>query len=303
LPHVIAGAYRQIPTVLAVVTALFVAGGAGHAQTVGSDAVIARVDGVPINGDDYALAQQTFAQDLRGLDEKARHDFITQYLIDVTLMAKEARRQNLALDEAALQRQVEFLRNKALMEKLLGVTAQAAISDEAVRTAYDKAVKETTAEPQLRLRMMYFKVADLNDEKAVSAAETRAKEAVERVKKGEDFVKVSEEMTGTSNPASLPEAGYLSRQQMKQQVAQVAFAMEVGSISAPIKTDIGWEVIRLEDKQMRKVPEFDAVRERFVTLVGRKAQLEMMEKLRSAAKIERTASVQPSDDQAAKAPK
>jgi peptidylprolyl isomerase/peptidyl-prolyl cis-trans isomerase C len=298
-----AGVSRRTIAAVLMAASLFAAGRSSHGQAAANETVIAKVDDVVIDQRDYDLALKVFAADLRGLDEKARHEFLVQYLIDVALMAKEARKQNIVPDEAALQHDLEFLRNKALMEKLLGTVAQAAITDEAVRKAYDQAVKDATTEPEVRMRIMHFKVGDLKDEKAVAATEARAKEAVERVRKGEDFAKVSEEMTGTSTPATLIEAGYMNKQQMGRDLAQVASDLNIGAVSTPIRTELGWDVVRIEDKRTRTPPDFQAVRNNFVTFVGRKAQIDMMEKLRAAAKIERTASSEPSKDQAAQAQK
>lgn len=286
---------------LVIAASAFAMGGVSHGQSAASEAPIAKVDDVVIDQTQYDLALQAFAGDMRGLDEKSRHDFLVQYLIDLTLMSREARKENLALDEAALQRTFEFQRNKALMEKLLGSTAQAAITDQSVREAYDRAVKDVTSEPEVRMKFMHFKVADIKEEKAVAATEARAKDAAERVRKGEDFAKVSEEMTGTSVPATLIEANYMSKQQMGPDLAKIAADLNIGAVSAPIKTELGWDVVKIDDKRTRTPPEFQAVRERFVAVVGRKAQLEMMEKLRAAAKIERIASAPPSEGQAAQA--
>ncbi|WP_187437392.1 peptidylprolyl isomerase [Bradyrhizobium rifense] len=280
---------------LVMAASLFAAGGPCHGQAAASETVIAKVDELVIDQTEYDLALQAFAGDMRGLDEKSRHDFLVQYLIDLKLMAREARKENLALDEAALQRNFDFQRNKALMEKLLGTVAQAAITDQSVRAAYDRAVKDVTSEPEVRMKFMHFKVADIKDENAVAAVEAKAKEAVERVKKGEDFAKVSEEMTGTSAPATLIEANFMNKQQMGRDLAPVAADLNIGAVSAPIKTELGWDVVRIEDKRTRTPPEFGAVRDRFVAVVGRQAQLELMEKLRAAAKIERSASAQPSE--------
>lgn len=301
------GVYSRMVVGLAVATSLWAASEPGYAQSSDtvlakiSDWVVARVDGVEIDGRDYELARQMFVHDLKGLDEKARHDFLVQYLIDVVLMSRDAQKKDLKIDEAALQRSVEFLRKKALMESWLGNVAHTAVTDEAVHAAYDQAVKDT-AEPQIRMRTMLFKVDAANDEKAVKAAEDRANQAIARVKKGEEFTKVAEDMTGTSLPATLKEAGYLSRQQMKPEIAKVAFATEVGSTSAPIRTEQGWEVLKVEDKQTRKPLDFDTVRERFGMVVARKAQLMGMEKLRSEAKIERLDIPEQPQDQAAKTP-
>lgn len=300
-PVLFGGLPRRTIAALVIAASAFAIGGASHGQSAAGEGVIAKVDDVVIDQTQYDLALQAFAGDMRGLDEKSRHDFLVQYLIDLTLMSREARKENLALDEAALQRNFEFQRNKALMEKLLGSTAQAAITDQSVREAYDRAVKDVTSEPEVRMKFMHFKVADIKDEKAVAATEARAKDAAERVRKGEDFAKVSEEMTGTSAPATLIEANYMNKQQMGPDLAKIAADLNIGAVSAPIKTELGWDVVKIDDKRTRTPPEFQAVRERFVTVVGRKAQLEMMEKLRAAAKIERIASAPPSEGQAAQA--
>jgi hypothetical protein len=285
--------YTRVAVALTIGSALLAVGGSTLAQA--DEKVIAKVDGVVIDQAEYDLAQQMFAHDLKGMEPKARNDFLVQYLIDTALMAKEARKQNMAIDEAALQRNFDFLRNKALMEALLGKTARAAITDEAVHKVYEQTVKEVTSEPVLRLKTMYFKVDDVKDEKAMAAAEAHANEAIARVKKGEEFAKVSEDMTGTSMPATFQEVGYMSRQQMGPAIAAVAYQTKVGDISAPIKTDHGYDVIKVDSQQARTAPDFESVRERFEMLVGRRAQVEMMEKLRAAAKIERTADAQPAD--------
>ncbi|QPF94559.1 peptidylprolyl isomerase [Bradyrhizobium commune] len=292
---------------LAVATSLWAASGSSRAQSSDtvlakvSDLIVAKVDDIVIDGRDYALAQQMFVHDLKGLDEKARHDFLVQYLIDVALMSRDAQKRDLKVDEAALQRNFDFIRKKALMESWLGTVGQGAISEDSVRAAYEQAVKDTS-EPQIRMRTMLFKVDAAGDEKAVKTAEERANEAVARVKKGEEFTKVAEDMTGTSLPATLKEAGYQSRQQMKPEIAKVAFTTDVGSTTAPIRTEQGWEVVKVEDKQTRKPLDFDIVKSQFAMVVARKAQLAAMEKLRSEAKIERMDIPEPPQDQAAKTP-
>jgi peptidyl-prolyl cis-trans isomerase C len=76
---------------------------------------------------------------------------------------------------------------------------------------------------------------------------------------------------------------------MVPEFANVAFAMEPGKISDPVKTQFGWHVIKVEEKRSRKPPEFDQVKAQIETYVTRKAQADYVAKLREAAKIERTA--------------
>jgi peptidyl-prolyl cis-trans isomerase C len=63
--------------------------------------------------------------------------------------------------------------------------------------------------------------------------------------------------------------------------------MEPGQLSGPVKSQFGWHVIKLEDKRMRPVPDFDKVKPQIETFIVRKAQAEYVGKLRQSAKIER----------------
>ena len=74
---------------------------------------------------------------------------------------------------------------------------------------------------------------------------------------------------------------------MGKEYAEVAFTLDIGGVSKPIWTQFGWHLIKLEDKRERKPAEFAAVRDSLQAYVMRRAQLELVAKLRSQAKIER----------------
>ena len=74
---------------------------------------------------------------------------------------------------------------------------------------------------------------------------------------------------------------------MVPEFAEVAFKLDKGQISDPVKTQFGWHVIKVEDKRVKPTPTFEQVKPQIDNYVAHRAQAELVEKLRSAAKIER----------------
>jgi peptidyl-prolyl cis-trans isomerase C len=76
---------------------------------------------------------------------------------------------------------------------------------------------------------------------------------------------------------------------MVPEFSAVAFTLEPGKISDPVKSQFGWHVIKVEEKRNRAAPPIDQVKGQIETYVTRKAQADYVAKLREAAKVERTA--------------
>jgi peptidyl-prolyl cis-trans isomerase C len=271
----------------ATAAAAIVAGSAIVAFAQAPDPLIARVNGIEIHQSDLAMAEEDIGQNLPQGGEEARRDYLVSYLSDMILLAQAAEERRLQ-DDPAFKRRAALARNKVLMETLLQNEGKKSLTDQALHSVYDDAVKQMGNEEEVHARHILFRVANPTDEKASKEAEDKVKAVIARLKKGEDFAKLANELT--EDPAGRKDGGdlgYFTKEQMVPEFSSVAFKLDKGSISDPIKTQFGWHVLKVEDKRKRQPPEFDKVKPQLETFVERKAQMELVNKLRADAKIER----------------
>jgi peptidyl-prolyl cis-trans isomerase C len=111
---------------------------------------------------------------------------------------------------------------------------------------------------------------------------------IARINKGEDFTKVAKEVTeDPSGKANGGDLGWFTKDQMVPEFSEVAFKLKPGQISEPVHTQFGWHVIKLEDKRKKQAPAFADVKPQLEQFVTRKAQADLITKLRAEAKIEK----------------
>jgi peptidyl-prolyl cis-trans isomerase C len=243
-----------------------------HAQ---NDPVVAKVNGVEIRQSDLDVAQEEVSEQLAQLPAEARRDYLITYLSDMLLVDKAADDQKLA-QSVEFQRRLTFARNKLLMETLMQSVGKEAVTESALRKLYDEAAKQIGDEQEVRAR--HILVESESDAKAVLA----------ELKKGADFAALAKQKSKDPGAADGGDLGYFTKDQMVPEFADIAFKLNKGQTSDPVKTQFGWHVIRIEDRRKREIPGFEQVKPQLESYLVRKAQADYVTKLRKDALIERT---------------
>jgi peptidyl-prolyl cis-trans isomerase C len=258
----------------ALALAAFLAAPLASAIAQNSDAVVARVNGVDIRQSDITSAEDEIGGNMPQMGPDQKHDYLITYIADVILLSQAAQQQKIG-DRDEVKHRIDFERNKVLMEALLQDVGQSAMTDEAMHKVYDEAVKQMANEQEVHAR--HILVATEDEAKAIEA----------ELKKGADFATLAKQKSKDPGAAEGGDLGYFTRDQMVPEFAEVAFKLDKGQVSDPVKTQFGWHVIKVEDKRTKPTPTFDEVKAQIENYVAHRAQAELVAKLRSAANIER----------------
>lgn len=238
------------------------------------DPVLARVNGVEIRQSDLDIAEADVGPSLQVQEPNARKEALLAYMIDLTALAQAAAKQK--LDAAYdFEQRMAYAKNKVLMEALLGDLAKKASTDAEMKKLYDESVAKTQPEEEVRARHILVKT------------EKEAQDVLAKLKGGADFEKLAREIS--TDPSAKSNGGdleYFTKGQMVAEFSDAAFKLTKGQISQPVKTQFGFHVIKVEDKRMKPVPKFEDVKDQVQAFVVRKAQAEVVMKVRSEAKIE-----------------
>ena len=240
-----------------------------------SDPVVARVNGVDIRQSDLALAEDEVGSSIpQQLGPDQKRDYLITYLADVVVLAQAADQQKLG-DRDDVKHRILLERNKVLMEMLLQDAGKAAATDDAMHKVYDDAVKQMGNEQEVHARHILVPTED--EAKAIEA----------ELKKGADFATLAKEKSKDPGAAEGGDLGYFTKDQMVPEFADVAFKLDKGQISDPVKTQFGWHIIKVEDKRTKPTPTFDEVKPQLESYVAHRAQADLVAKLRGAANIQR----------------
>ena len=238
------------------------------------DKVLAKVNGADIKQSDVALAEEELAPSLAQMDPAAKDENVLAFLIDMKIVSKAAEDKKIA-DTDEFKKRLTFTRNRLLMDSLLASEGKAATTDEAMKKVYEEASKQIAGEQEVHARHILVETED--EAKAVKA----------ELDKGADFAELAKKKSKDPGASDGGDLGFFTKDQMVPEFSAVAFSLEPGKISDPVKSQFGWHVIKVEEKRNRKPPEFDQVKAQIETYVTRKAQAEYVGKLREAAKVER----------------
>jgi len=208
-------------------------------------------------------------------DTAERQKAVREELINREVLVQAAQKRGLDKN-ADVMAQVDMARQAVLVRALFESEVKAnPITDLDLQKQYED-FKKSMGENEYKIRHI---LVDKEDD---------AKAIIAELGKGADFAKVAKEKS--KDPGSKDNGGDLDWGPSARYVkpfADAVTSMKKGQLTtAPVKTDFGYHVIRLEDVRPLKVPGFDELKEQFRQRAQQQQIQKLVLELRGKAKVE-----------------
>ena len=163
--------------------------------------------------------------------------------------------------------------------KIMTVSPDAAekeyeITDPEIELYYSQNQYRFEQPERVKLRHILFMTTDESEEET-EEARRKAEDVLEQLRAGADFEELAREHSeDPGNADNGGDLGWVTRGDMVPEFEDAGFALQIGELSAaPVKTDFGFHLIRLDDRQSGSIKPLSEVREVIRTdLVAERSQ-------------------------------
>lgn len=242
-------------------------------KTYDADTVLATVNGTPITLGNVIVMVDALPPQYQGLPDGALLKGLLDQMVDQQLLAG-TESSSPADDPLQVKLAVENQRRTALASVAAQASVLNAVSDEAVKAAYDKMVAD-------------FKPAtEWNAAHILVESEDKAKALKAEIDGGADFAEVAKANSSDGSAASGGDLGWFGAGQMVPEFETAVQGLQKGQVSDPVKTQFGWHLVKLVDTRETAAPTLDEARPQIENQLRQAAIEAKIAELRQAGKVE-----------------
>ncbi len=222
---------------------------AGDAAWVGSDGLVAIVEGFNVRVEDIADAIAALPPEVRQIEMTRLYPVVLERLINRAVILSEAYNEGLDND-ATVKRRMRLGANMALETAFLDREAAGQITEAAVVARYKARFENEEGIPEVRLRVIMHRT--IEEAWATLAA----------LKAGENFIALAHARGIDATGAHGGDIGFVRGERFNTLQRQAIELLSPGEhATVPVPDRLGWSVVRLEERRMVPVPTFIQARE------------------------------------------
>lgn len=247
---------------------------AAPAASYDVNTVLATVNGTAITLGNVIALRDQLPQQYQSLPDETLMKGLLDQLVDQSILADTVSTDP-AKDPLAVKVQIDNDRRGALANLAAAAVVADVVTDEAVKTAYDKEVADFQPQPEFHAAHI---LVDSEDKANALKAE---------IDGGKPFADVAKENSTDGSAANGGDLGWFGLGQMVPEFEAAVKDMKPGEVSAPVKTQFGYHIILLEETRESAPPALDAVRPQIENNLRQAALEAKLTELRAAAKVDR----------------
>lgn len=234
-----------------------------------ADTVLATVNGQEITLGHMILLREDLPEQFKQYPNDILFPALYGQLVEQTLLAGSLTGDIPSRITYGVENEDRNLRSGLAIQKIYDDQ----VSDDAIRAAYEET----------------YLNADLGTEYNASHILVETEEAATallvELQAGLDFVEAAQEhSTGPSGPSG-GSLGWFGRGAMVAPFDEAVAAMEVGALSAPVQTQFGWHIIKLNETRAIEAPAFELVAEELADEIGSAILSDVIDTLKVDAEI------------------
>lgn len=237
-----------------------------------ADTVVATVNGAPITLGQMIALRDSLPKDYLALPDDVLFNGILEQIVQQTALAAEGEAKMTKRDELVLQNQ----RLGYLAGLVLDDTASAAVTDEAVKAAYD--AQYSGAQLGKEYNASHILVETEDEAKAIKA----------EIDAGADFAAVAQEKSTGPSGGNGGDLGWFSAGMMVQPFEDAVMKLEPGQVSDPVQTQFGWHIVKLNEVRDAQPPSLEEAHDDLAADLQQKAVEDKVTKLMESADVVRS---------------
>jgi peptidyl-prolyl cis-trans isomerase D len=203
--------------------------------------------------------------------------------IEYVRVPAQAFRPQIQLDEEKIREFYEQNKSRYMTQEMRTVKAlrvrpadipEPEVNDAELRAFYDRNLSRYQVDERVRASHIILMTMGKSEEE-IKQVEARAQEVLAKVKAGGDFAELAKQYSeDTGNKDQGGDLGWVVRGQMVPAFEQATFALQPGQISDVVKTEYGYHVIKVHERDRAHMQTFDEVKDQIRQEIAQQKQQE-----------------------------
>jgi peptidyl-prolyl cis-trans isomerase SurA len=205
-----------------------------------------------------------------------------QKLSSIEALEKEIVGQGFNLDEFKQEIRVQYLYSQVMQRE---VYPRVIVTNEEARKYYDSHVKDFDRPAGIRVREVTILTENRGPEQ-IESQRKKAEEALEAIKKGEDFVAIAAKFSESQTAQEGGDLGFFAKGELAPVLETVTDKLEKGQVSDVVPVQGAFMIIKVDDKHNGGILPFDLAQKEVFDVLWQQAVRPKMREYLSKLRVE-----------------